>query len=55
MVFKDVRGADFSGANLLLARLHRMQEDGAIFGPGRLAALGTDEDLAEAETWEASS
>jgi uncharacterized protein YjbI with pentapeptide repeats len=47
----DLREADFTGAGLFRARFHLTQEEGAIF-TARAMALGNDESLAEAETWQ---
>jgi uncharacterized protein YjbI with pentapeptide repeats len=46
----DVSTASFAGATLLRAKFHRTCDRGAIF-TSRIAALGDDEDLAEAERW----
>src|SRR5690606_10920628 len=42
--------ANFTGATLFRTKLHRVQDEGAIFD-SRALALGDDPELLEAETW----
>ena len=43
---------NFTGADLFRTRLHCIVEEKTLFGPNRALALGTDEELAEAELFE---
>ena len=48
----DLTGADFTGAAMSRARMHRVLEDKTVWrNSTRPLALGTDPDLAEAEDW----
>jgi len=49
----DVTAADFSGATLARTRLHRVQDQDTVWPAGRVFARGADEDLVEAEEWQA--
>ena len=48
----DYTNADFSGATLTRARIHKIKDEGATFGINRMAAFGTDDDIAQAEEWQ---
>ena len=47
----DVSSADFSGATLFRAQLHRIKDKGTVW-TSKAAALGDNEELAEAEQWQ---
>lgn len=47
----DLTAADFSGATMFRTRLHRTNQKDTVFPLGKMAALGDDALLVEAETW----
>jgi len=50
----DVSAAVFTGATMFRTILHRVKEQGTVWG-NRLVALGDDPDLAAAERWQPST
>jgi uncharacterized protein YjbI with pentapeptide repeats len=49
----DVSAGDFSGATMFRTRLHRIKDEGTVWTLSKGAALGDNEELLEAETWQA--